>query len=234
MSIVGVTLDYGPFQFMDRFSIGHICNHSDSQGRYAFGNQPAIAHWNLYCLAQALMPLLQSKEAAIEVLQTYPKDFATAMDKMMAAKLGLTEPQAQQPDLVANLLQLLEDNGVDYNIFWRRLSHWSVHRPVGDNPVSDLFAKKGAIHLWLTDYAKLLKSAATSQSVENMLLVNPKYVMRNHLGQLAIEMAQRHDFSMVGQLLRVLEAPFDEHPDLDAFSDVAPQWASTISISCSS
>jgi uncharacterized protein YdiU (UPF0061 family) len=234
MSIVGVTLDYGPFQFMDRFRVGHICNHSDSQGRYAFGNQPAIAHWNLYCLAQALMPLLQSKEAAIAVLQTYPTDFAIALDRLMAAKLGLSGPQPQQPAMVASLLKLLEDNSVDYNIFWRRLSHWSVHQQLADNSVSELFEQKDAIHAWLAEYANLLKLAATSQSVQDMLRVNPKYVLRNHLGQSAIELAQRQDFSMVGQLLRVLEAPFDEHLDLDAFADFAPQWASSISISCSS
>ena len=128
MSLLGLTLDYGPFQFMDGFDPGHICNHSDTQGRYAYARQPNIAYWNLYCLGQALLPLIGEQDLAVQVLEGYKTAFPRALGDAMRAKLGLTgdlAPEALRQDdwaLVEDLLQLLARERVDYTIFWRRLS----------------------------------------------------------------------------------------------------------------
>jgi uncharacterized protein YdiU (UPF0061 family) len=129
MSILGLTIDYGPFQFLDAFDPGHICNHSDSQGRYAFNRQPQVAYWNLYCLGQALLPLIGDEELTIAALESYKTVFPAAYARQMLAKLGLPENEAGTPAtegrfalLVNPLLQILADSKVDYTIFFSRLT----------------------------------------------------------------------------------------------------------------
>ena len=122
MSILGLTLDYGPFQFLDGFDPGHICNHSDSSGRYAFNRQPNVAYWNLFCLAQALLPLVGDEDTAVAALESYKSVFPREYLARMAAKLGITEPVADDLPLVQDLLDLLASGRVDYPVFWRRLS----------------------------------------------------------------------------------------------------------------
>ncbi|GAO22621.1 hypothetical protein ALISP_2441 [Alicycliphilus sp. B1] len=138
MSILGLTIDYGPFQFLDAFDPGHICNHSDAQGRYAFDRQPGVAWWNLLCLAQAMLPLIGEVETARAALSTYEGVFAAEFLRRMRAKLGLQQPREGDGALVDALLRLLAAGRVDYTIFWRRLSHAVA---AGDfEPVRDLFA----------------------------------------------------------------------------------------------
>jgi uncharacterized protein YdiU (UPF0061 family) len=236
MSILGLTIDYGPFQFLDAFIPGHICNHSDNQGRYAYNRQPNVAYWNLFCLAQALLPLIGDQELAKAALESYKTVFPDEFMARMRAKLGLADAQAhageRDGELIDGILMLLAQNGVDYTIFWRRLSH-----AVGGQdfePVRDLFADRAAFNDWLLSYSELLALTPQAQSADLMLKSNPKFVLRNHLGEQAIRAAKLGDFSEVQTLQRLLERPFDEHPGHDAYAAFPPDWASSIEISCSS
>ena len=232
MSILGLTLDYGPFQFLDAFVPGHICNHSDHHGRYAYNRQPNIAYWNLFCLAQALLPLIEDQDTALAALESYKTVFPDAFMARMHKKLGLTQAQDSSEALVEPLLQLLAQNAVDYTIFWRRLSHAVAQGQF--ETVRDLFADRVTFDAWLLSYSELLALEDKALAADLMLNCNPKFVLRNHLGEQAIRAAKGGDFSELATLQRLLERPFDEHPGHEAYADFPPDWASSISISCSS
>lgn len=239
MSVLGLTLDYGPFQFMDAFNANHICNHSDHQGRYAYVRQPQVAYWNLFCLGQALMPLIDEQAPALAALETYKHLFPEALDQAMRQKLGLQTSQATDRGLVENLLQRMQQDHVDYTVFWRRLSHAVLASDTYQNafePVRDLFLQREAVDAWCALYLERLQSEGKGlkSAGHDMLQTNPKFVLRNHLGELAIRQAQTGDFSMLHDLLQVLHRPFDEHPAFEAWAGLAPEWASSIEISCSS
>ena len=232
MSILGLTMDYGPFQFLDAYVPGHVCNHSDTQGRYAYNRQPNVAYWNLFCLAQALLPLIGDQEIAKEALESYKTVFPDEFMARMRSKLGLTETRAQDAELIDGILLLLARNGVDYTIFWRRLSN-AVQQNQFD-PVRDLFADRAAFDSWLLSYSELLALDSKALAANLMLKTNPKFVLRNHLGEQAIRAAKLGDFSELQTLQRLLERPFDEHPGHDAYAAFPPDWATSIEISCSS
>jgi uncharacterized protein YdiU (UPF0061 family) len=234
MSILGLTIDYGPFQFLDGYNPGHICNHSDTQGRYAFYKQPHIAHWNLFCLGQALLPLIGDQEQAIAALETFKDHYANAQAQRFAAKLGLAPGVLAPAGLVDDVLKLLASEAVDFTIFWRRLSHWARSQDPADRSVHDLFVQQDGIGAWLAAFAQVHAPSDRAAASARMLACNPKYVLRNHLGELAIRAARQKDFSVVANLLKVLETPFDEHPGQAQFADFPPDWASQIEISCSS
>ncbi len=237
MSVLGLTLDYGPFQFMDGFDPGHICNHSDTSGRYAYARQPQVAYWNLFCLGQALMPLMDAQEPALAALETYKTLFPQALDHRMRAKLGLTDAHEGDRALVETLLQAMQQDRVDFTVMWRRLSqavHESSHLRHAFEPVRDLFLHREMFDAWRTQYEARLGEADRRHVGLQMLQTNPKYILRNHLGELAIQQAKTSDFGMVRSLLTVLQQPFDEHPAHEAWANLAPEWASSIEISCSS
>lgn len=232
MSILGLTIDYGPFQFLDAFDPGHICNHSDAQGRYAYNKQPNIAYWNLFCLGQALLPLIDDQELAIAALESYKSVFPAALQARMSAKLGLGRSETGDKALIEDILKLLAQDRVDYTIFWRRLSHFVVN---GDlEPVLDLFLDRAAFDTWLLRYSERFQPEGRDLAADLMLKTNPKFVLRNHLGEQAIRQAKLKDFSGVDTLLTLLETPFDEHPGFEAYAGFPPDWASSIEISCSS
>ena len=235
MSILGLTIDYGPFQFLDAFVPGHVCNHSDHQGRYAFNRQPNVAYWNLFCLGQALMPLIGDTAHAQTALESYKTVFPAEFLARMRAKLGLLQPGEGDSDaaLIDTLLQLLAQDGVDWAIFWRRLSH---ARRSGDyEPVDDLFIHRDGWHAWKLSFQEHTALMDKALAADFMLKTNPKFVLRNHLGEQAIRAAQAGDFSVLHTLQALLEHPFDEHATQDAhWADFPPDWASTIEISCSS
>ncbi len=235
MSILGLTLDYGPFQFLDAFDPAHICNHSDTQGRYAFHKQPNIGYWNLFCLAQALLPLIGEQEAAVAALESYKAVFPAAMQQAMQSKLGLADSRPGDLELIESLLQLLAKNRVDYSIFWRRLSHWVADTAATRNePVHDLFLDRAAADAWLALYAGRIAPAERPAASIRMLRTNPKFVLRNHLAEQAIQLAKSGDYTEVATLLSLLESPFDEHPGFDGYAAFPPEWASSLEISCSS
>jgi uncharacterized protein YdiU (UPF0061 family) len=238
MSILGLTLDYGPFQFMDAYDPGHICNHTDAHGRYAFARQPRVAHWNLHALGQALMAVVNDSDAILAMLDPYPARFQSHWLHLMRAKLGCRTEPSTDGDLIHDLLEWMHADRVDHTIFWRRLSHavtrWQAGAPVESafEPVSDLALDRPRLGSWLSRLRDRLQTEPGAG--ERMLACNPKYVLRNHLGELAIKSAQSGDFSMVRDLLRVLQTPYDEHPAHEDWANFPPDWASHIEISCSS
>ena len=236
MSILGLTIDYGPYQFLDGFDPGHICNHSDTGGRYAYNRQPNVAYWNLFCLGQALLPLIDDQEQALAALETYKTAFPPALETRLCAKLGLgADPcglRTGDRELVERVLQLLAAERVDYTIFWRRLSHWSSGAALA--PVRDLFLDAAGFDAWLLQYAQRLELCDRAAAAARMLATNPKFVLRNHLGEQAIAAAKAKDYSLLHTLADVLLAPFAEQPQHQALADFPPHWAGSIEISCSS
>ena len=232
MSILGLTIDYGPFQFLDAFVPGHVCNHSDEQGRYAYNKQPNVAYWNLFCLGQALLPLIGDQELALAALESYKTVFPREMEARMRAKLGLTTATDADRALIEGILKLLAQDGVDYTIFWRRLSQHVAGGPA--EIVRDMFLDRAGFDAWLQQYSSRLAAEDVRRAGDLMLKTNPKYILRNHLGELAIRQAKLGDFSMVTILLGLLQAPFEEHPGHEEFAGFPPDWASNIEISCSS
>jgi len=247
MSLLGLTIDYGPFQFMDGYHPGHICNHSDTQGRYAHARQPNVAYWNLYRLGQALLPLIGDEDTTEAVLEVYRQAFPRAMGDAMRAKLGLVNALASESEreadwtLVEDLLQLLANEKVDYTIFWRRLSQamaaecgdWSAQAPHWQ-AVTDLLLDRPALLAWLQRYRQRAGQVPATELGAHMLRTNPKFVLRNHLAETAIQMARQGDFSEIERLQHLLQSPFDEHPGMDRYADFAPDWAGELEISCSS
>jgi uncharacterized protein YdiU (UPF0061 family) len=247
MSLLGLTIDYGPFQFMDGFDPGHICNHSDTQGRYAYARQPNIAYWNLYALAQALLPLIGDDDLAEHVLEGYKTLFPRLLGDAMRAKLGLNGDLAKEDQreqdwlLVEDLLQLLASERVDYTVFWRRLSQamaqddgtWQSAQAHWQG-VSDLLLDRPRLQLWLERYRARVGGVSPKVLGEQMLRTNPKFVLRNHLAEIAIRQAAQGDFSEIAVLQDLLHSPFDEHPGFESYAQLPPDWASQLEISCSS
>ncbi len=233
MSILGLTIDYGPFQFLDGFNPAHVCNHSDNQGRYAYNQQPNVAYWNLFCLAQALMPLIGDENLALAALEPYRERFSQAYQSRMRAKLGFAQSRPGDGALIEDLLQLLAKERVDWTIFWRRLSHHAANE-ASPEPVRDLFADRAAFDAWLLRYKELIALEGKAIDADLMLNSNPAYVLRNHLGEEAIQAAQTGDFEPLRRLQAALAAPCEEQPGADHYADFPPDWASTIEISCSS
>ncbi|MFZ9573648.1 MAG: protein adenylyltransferase SelO [Limnohabitans sp.] len=241
MSLLGLTLDYGPFQFMDGYHPGHICNHSDHHGRYAFDQQPRVAHWNLFCLGQALMPVVDDVQATVEVLNTFTARYEQAWGVQVARKLGLPA-SASATTLGDAFLALMARQQADHTGAWRGLSH-AVRDWSGRSDDTTSFAELGhqlgaddAWDRWLSDYLQAVLQTTSSPAAcgEAMRRVNPAYVLRNHLGEIAIRRAREGDFSEIETLLSLLSDPYDDRPGFDAYAAPAPPWAQSIAISCSS
>ena len=237
MSILGLTLDYGPFGFMEAFDPSHICNHTDQQGRYSYANQPQVGHWNCYALGQALMPLIGDVDAAQEALGVYQGEFAATLDYLLHAKLGLQTAREDDKTLFEGMFKLMTANHVDFTNFFRGLGNLGIEGgSPGDTALRDMFIDRDSFDAWAASYrARLL--AEHSVDAERKLAmdaVNPKYVLRNYLAQVAIDKAVAKDYSEIAKLLAILEKPFDEQPEHDSYAALPPDWASHLEVSCSS
>lgn len=236
MSILGLTLDYGPFGFIETYDPGHICNHSDHSGRYAFDQQPQIALWNLTCLAQALTPLIPVEEARA-ALETYSPEFSRRYIELMGRKLGLAHPDRPDFALIERLLELMRANGSDYTLTLRALSRFDTAPDAKNAFLRDQFVDRAAFDSWADAYRdRLLREPGTDEERRaRMDRINPKYILRNYLAQDAIEKAeQARDFSEVDRLLALLRRPCDEQPEMERYAEPAPEGAEQIAVSCSS
>jgi uncharacterized protein YdiU (UPF0061 family) len=236
MSVLGLTIDYGPFGFMEAFDARHICNHSDHQGRYAYQMQPRIGQWNCYALAQALLPLVGEVEDAQSAVAVYKPAYDAKFDQLLHAKLGLRDTQPDDDKLFESMFALMQGSHVDFTLFFRRLGDLLLDNPQADEPLRDLFIDRPAFDAWAVQYRNRLRqeNSLDGERQVRMHAVNPKYVLRNYLAQVAIEKAQNKDFSEVARLLSVLEKPFDEQPENEHYAELPPDWASTLEVSCSS
>jgi uncharacterized protein YdiU (UPF0061 family) len=236
MSMLGLTIDYGPFGFLDAFDPGHVCNHSDHQGRYAYARQPNAAFWNLHALAQGLLPLIGDSDAALAALEPYKTVFPAALLAAMRAKLGLRDDRPEDRELVDDLLKCMAADRADFTITFRRLAGFNTAEGAANGVLRDLFIDRDAFDAWALRYAGRLRAEHSDDRLRalRMNAVNPKYVLRNHLAEAAIRQAREGDFSEVQRLLKVLQRPFDEQPEADADASFPPDWAQHLEISCSS
>ncbi len=235
MSILGLTIDYGPFQFLDVFDPAHICNHSDTQGRYSYNRQPNIAYWNLFCLGQALLPLINTdggQDEAIAALEPYKTIFPQQLEMRMRHKLGLAVSADGDKALIEGILKLLAQNKADYTIFWSRMTGSALSNDW--EPVRDLFLDRQSWDDWLLSYSERFKQQTLGLDTDLMQKSNPFYILRNHLGEQAIQKAKQKDFSEVERLLNLLQTPFTTQVGMEAYAALPPDWASRIEISCSS
>ncbi len=233
MSILGETFDFGPFGFLDAFNPQHVCNHSDTGGRYAFDQQPAIAHWNLSVLAQAMSPLVE-REALHEGLQAFNQVFNTDFIAGMRAKLGWTTPRTGDESLIMATLQLLAKNRLDYTLFFRELADFSTERT--RTRWRDDCLDPAGFDTWWQDYAGRRDADGNDDVTRRtaMRAVNPRYVLRNYLAQEAIVAAEQGDYAPVRALHEVLTRPFEEQPGKEHYAKRPPDWAHTLEVSCSS
>jgi uncharacterized protein YdiU (UPF0061 family) len=237
LSILGLTIDYGPFGFLDAYDPGWICNHSDAQGRYAFGRQPNVAWWNLHALGYALRGLFEHPDDELPpLLDRFGDLYTQAYAERMRAKLGLATAEAEDAVLLDDFLRLLAAGRVDHTIAWRRLSACARDADALPATVRDLFIEPQGIAAWGGRYLGRLRREPRGDVERRAAMdaVNPKYILRNHLAQQAIDAAQQGDFGEVRRLHELLRHPFDEQPGLERYADFPPDWAQHLEVSCSS
>jgi serine/tyrosine/threonine adenylyltransferase len=236
MSVLGLTLDYGPFGFMDDFDPRFIPNHSDEGGRYAFDQQPRIGMWNLSALAQALLPLI-GRDAAVEALGEYELALFEEYSALLRGKLGLREEREEDQELVDGIFDLLAANHVDYTRFFRLLDRFSEDDERANDPLRDLFVDWAAWGAWAERYAARLRAegSVAAERRARMDAVNPKYVLRTYLAEQAIRKAEEEqDFSEIERLRVLLRDPFAEQPEMESYAEPPPDWGRRLVLSCSS
>ena len=237
MSILGLTIDYGPYGWLEGFDVGWTPNTTDKQHkRYRYGNQPTIGLWNLYQLANALYPLIDEAAPLEEILEGYKSNFAIKSQDMMRNKLGLV--LAEKTDI--NLIQSLENNlqviETDMTIFFRLLSSFKKQQPEkGVDLIQDAFYTPEQLvgevlnnwKQWFLNYAKRLEKETLSCEEREQLMktTNPKYVLRNYMAQMAIDKAEKDDVSLIDELYEVLKKPYEEQPEFEHWFTKRPEWA---------
>jgi uncharacterized protein YdiU (UPF0061 family) len=232
MSILGLTIDYGPYGFLDTYKPGFICNHTDETGRYAFDRQPTIALWNCYALAEAMSSLIQL-EPAQATLEGFEPVLRDAYLGALRAKLGVRTEEDDDALLLGDLLEAMDLDDCDYTRTWRTLATVTQTEDTG---FSGWFSDSERIAAWLERYRARLQREGSidAERRAQMNRVNPKYVLRNYLAQTAIEHAERKDFAEVRRLLAVLRRPFDEQTEHEAYAEPPPEWGRHLVVSCSS
>ncbi|HGX3325781.1 TPA: protein adenylyltransferase SelO [Klebsiella quasipneumoniae] len=231
MSILGLTIDYGPYGFLDDFQPDFICNHSDYQGRYSFENQPAVGLWNLQRLAQSLSPFI-SAEALNATLDEYQHALLTAYGQRMRDKLGLFSQQKGDNDLLDGLFALMIRERSDYTRTFRLLSHSEQFSAA--SPLRDEFIDRAAFDSWFAGYRARLRDeqVGDAQRQQRMQGVNPALVLRNWLAQRAIEQAEAGDMGELERLHAALADPFTDRED--DYVRRPPDWGKRLEVSCSS
>lgn len=238
LSVLGLTLDYGPYGFMERFRPHHVCNASDTEGRYAYSAQPTIGRWNCERLLDACAGLLSAqpeagREQAQALLARYDETYQQEVMRRWRAKLGLRSAQAGDAQLLNRWLTLLQRGKADFTLSFRRLAE-----AIETDPVQPLLAlppgQDGVLQAWLSDWRARLASEVRepAERASAMRRVNPRYVLRNHLAQAAIEDARRGSTAELKRLLAVLARPFDEQPGAERYSMPQAQ-GQVLEIGCS-
>jgi uncharacterized protein YdiU (UPF0061 family) len=234
MSILGLTIDYGPYGWIDNYDADWTPNTTDAQGRrYRFGWQPKVAYWNLMRLAQAISPLFADAQRLNAGLQRYADVYTREDRDNIARKLGLAACRDEDVELVQELHTLLTDAEVDMTLFFRALADVDVQAP-SLAPLAHAFysddareAASAAFDAWLARYAMRVREDAEDPPVRRarMNAANPRFVLRNYLAQQAIDRAEQGDVSGVQELLDVMRRPYDEQPGREAFARKRPDWA---------
>ena len=242
MSLLGETFDYGPFGFMENYNHYFVCNHSDTQGRYAFDQQPHVGLWNLYRFAESLGPLVD-EHTAKSILDNYERIFIDHYYSLMGDKLGLTLSEKHDHAFIEKLIGLLHAEQLDYTVFFRKLSYLTDAR-WESTLLALCHTERGKTSMahWLLDYKNRLKKRTetdpkiTKQVLQHRLLMqNPKFILRNYLAQKAIDLAyMERDYTEINVLQTLLKQPFAEHPDYEDYAKETPLKKRNIAVSCSS
>ena len=237
MSILGLTIDYGPYGWLEGFDFGWTPNTTDKQHkRYRYGNQPTIGLWNLYQLANALYPLIEEAAPLEKILEGYKSNFEKKSQNMMRAKLGLTSDKETDINIIQSLENNLQATETDMTIFFRTLSSFKKEQPEkGVELIQDAFYTLDTIKgnvlnnwkQWFANYAKRLEDETTSaeERQQQMNKVNPKYVLRNYMAQLAIDKADKGDTSLLEEMYLLLKEPYSEQPKFEHWFAKRPEWA---------
>lgn len=231
MSIEGLTIDYGPYAFLDDFDFHNICNKTDQMGRYSYGNQPNVAFWNVKKLSIALSPII-SEEAMKLVLEQFVPLYSHYFVTMMFEKIGIFTASQEDEALLKTLLHSLQEANVDFTLFFRTLSRYDGD----DSKLLDIAINPTALKPFLALYKTRLEqeTLSTKERHRKMLKINPKYVLKNYMLQEAIEAAEQGDFSKVETLMQLAIAPFDEHPSFEHYAKATPNAFKNQKLSCSS
>ena len=237
MSILGLTIDYGPYGWLEGFDFEWTPNTTDKQHkRYRYGNQPTIGLWNLYQLANALYPLIEEAAPLEKILEGYKSNFEKKSQDMMRAKLGLTSDKETDINIIQSLENNLQATETDMTIFFRLLSSFKKEQPEkGVELIQDAFYTPDTIKgnvlnnwkQWFANYAKRLEDETTSaeERQQQMNKVNPKYVLRNYMAQLAIDKADKGDTSLLEEMYLLLKEPYSEQPKFEHWFAKRPEWA---------
>lgn len=242
MSILGLTIDYGPYGWLEGFDVGWTPNTTDRQHkRYRYGNQPNIGLWNLYQLANALYPLIEEAKPLEDTLEGYKIDFEKRSLEMMRAKLGLQEKDEKDLLLIQELEDLLQTAETDMTIFFRNLSKSQKNGNVPFEIIKDAFYDEklpedliSTWKNWLDAYKERLQLESISdvERQKKMNAVNPKYVLRNYMAQLAIDDADQGNYGLIDECYQLLKKPYDEQPEYEKWFAKRPEWART-KVGCS-
>lgn len=225
MSVAGDTIDYGPCAFMDGYDPATVFSSIDHTGRYAYGNQPGIAHWNLACLAQCLLPLIDPAEdkamaIAQEVINSFPDRYRAAFEVRLLAKLGLESARQGDGDLAQTLQDEMTRGGADFTLTFRRLSDLTRAAGDGDGALRALFADSAGIDAWLAQWRARLAVETRDDAARQaaMRAVNPIYIPRNHLVEAALDAAvEDGDLEPLQDLRAVLQTPFTAQPGQERY-----------------
>jgi uncharacterized protein YdiU (UPF0061 family) len=224
MSILGLTIDYGPYGFMDAYDPRFICNHTDEQGRYSFVNQPMIAHWNLRALALTLSDLITT-DVLLEKLAGYEEHFGAKYHTLMRAKLGLSREEEGDDRLIGTLLTLMAKARADYTLSFRKLSG-------EDTAWLALFGAANAeAASWLSRY----RERTEGEDLNGLDLINPNYVLRNWVAETVIRAVEdQGDVATLDRIFNIVRTPFEKHDGDEAFSAPPPPDMCDLEVSCSS
>jgi hypothetical protein len=231
MSILGLSMDYGPYGFLDDYQPEFICNHSDYQGRYAFDNQPAVGLWNLQRLAQTLSPFITADKLNA-ILDGYQPAIMRAFGQQMRAKLGLCTEQSADNQILSELFALMSKEGSDYTRTFRMLS--MTEQLSAASPLRDEFIDRASFDAWFGRYRERLQveQVSDAERQQKMQAVNPALVLRNWLAQRAIEAAEQGDTRELAKLHQALLQPFTDRQD--DMTQRPPDWGKRLEVSCSS
>ncbi len=234
MSILGLTIDYGPYGWVDNFDLGWTPNTTDAAGRrYRFSQQPQIAHWNLSCLAGALVSLFKDEAPLHAGLERFIAAYTGVDRQNIAAKLGFNECLDEDVELMAALYGLLQSTDVDMTLFFRGLADIDLQTP-SLAPIADAFydetkreASVEKFSEWLARYVARTQRDGLSQTDRRarMNAVNPRYVLRNYLAQQAIDRAEQGDYAGIHELLEVMRRPYEDQAEREQFAQRRPDWA---------
>ena len=247
-SLLSITIDYGPFGFLEEYNPDFVPNTSDDEGRYSYEKQPDVGYFNLNKLRAALEPLLtqKQKKQAGQILNGYIDIYKTKFLKVFLKKLGLTfdiKNVADDEQLIAILLKIMSENKSDFTMTFRQLGELPIKK-LNDYGITRFYwaLEKLSKHKWYTEWISMYKERffkeqkSEDERKEIMLNTNPRYILRNWIAQSVIEKVEKNDFTYLNRVSKILERPYEYQDEAEAlgFASPPPEWSKQLKVSCSS